>query len=579
MRIFTNKWLLLNFCVILLQPLLKAEAESFTAGGITLPVDLIQYVDSRNVKISIFSATKIVPKEDLESTIIAAYLETEDRFASINVETWQRYVITSIEDRRGLLAAQVADRLIQHHGEESCRELPEWLGGAGALPFAKQLLQSAKAAEYPTSCQLRLLVYVGRKDLGWYRSNATAQGYHLRDQLFEAALEEWGEFLRTGDFGVAQQLGEFLHVIAEDKRGFVEKLKLATDLVRSTRAKGNQLSNSDLLPLLSLRNTDPALSEALNPVVDSLIHLLVERSISRSEPESALATLSHIAPERRTPTTHELASKAVSALPLDSNVLSAKQLKQLINTIAVNDKAFSGLLQSFYEQKARHLASDGKLEQSRLVLSDLVEIRPDPNAANDKLRVEIALTLLGRDDRAGAAVVLESVKTALSLRHRMELILSGLYGPVVLYILLLSIPLLIKIGLSVVRAGRAEAAEETGFEMEEIDVSTLLHNASGRSAEDLRRRAFVSNRAGRQLDPLYEEYLECLKVFGLDVNADVRAIKLAYRSAVKEIHPDLNAKNDNPRASERFIKLTKAYDRIRELQRMFGIQQNTGGGE
>ena len=45
---------------------------------------------------------------------------------------------------------------------------------------------------------------------------------------------------------------------------------------------------------------------------------------------------------------------------------------------------------------------------------------------------------------------------------------------------------------------------------------------------------------------------------GVARGADEAAIKKAYRKLAKELHPDRN--KDNPKATERFSKVTQAYD-------------------
>ena len=45
---------------------------------------------------------------------------------------------------------------------------------------------------------------------------------------------------------------------------------------------------------------------------------------------------------------------------------------------------------------------------------------------------------------------------------------------------------------------------------------------------------------------------------GVTRNASEKDIKSAYRKLAKELHPDRN--KDNPQASERFSKVTNAYD-------------------
>ena len=45
---------------------------------------------------------------------------------------------------------------------------------------------------------------------------------------------------------------------------------------------------------------------------------------------------------------------------------------------------------------------------------------------------------------------------------------------------------------------------------------------------------------------------------GIKKGADAKAIKSAYRTLAKKLHPDKN--KDNPKATDRFSKVTQAYD-------------------
>jgi DnaJ-class molecular chaperone len=54
-------------------------------------------------------------------------------------------------------------------------------------------------------------------------------------------------------------------------------------------------------------------------------------------------------------------------------------------------------------------------------------------------------------------------------------------------------------------------------------------------------------------------------LLGVSKSADEKAIKSAYRKLAKELHPDKN--KDNPKASERFSDVTRAYDLLSDPQR------------
>ena len=63
---------------------------------------------------------------------------------------------------------------------------------------------------------------------------------------------------------------------------------------------------------------------------------------------------------------------------------------------------------------------------------------------------------------------------------------------------------------------------------------------------------------------LSAEYLEVLKFFNLNPQVSIAEIKLAYRQAVKAVHPDLN-QGAPADTTEEFICITQRYERLLEL--------------
>ncbi|NDC38104.1 MAG: J domain-containing protein, partial [Proteobacteria bacterium] len=62
-----------------------------------------------------------------------------------------------------------------------------------------------------------------------------------------------------------------------------------------------------------------------------------------------------------------------------------------------------------------------------------------------------------------------------------------------------------------------------------------------------------------------QEYNRCLEGLGLKSGSSLSEIKKRYRNLVKKVHPDLN-QNLSSEDQERFVALTKLYDRIVELR-------------
>jgi DnaJ-class molecular chaperone len=64
---------------------------------------------------------------------------------------------------------------------------------------------------------------------------------------------------------------------------------------------------------------------------------------------------------------------------------------------------------------------------------------------------------------------------------------------------------------------------------------------------------------------------------GVSKGADEKAIKSAYRKLAKELHPDKNT--DNPNATERFSKVTQAYDLLSDKQKRAAFDRGEIDGD
>jgi DnaJ-class molecular chaperone len=64
---------------------------------------------------------------------------------------------------------------------------------------------------------------------------------------------------------------------------------------------------------------------------------------------------------------------------------------------------------------------------------------------------------------------------------------------------------------------------------------------------------------------------------GVSKAADEKAIKTAYRKLAKELHPDKN--KDNPKATERFSKVTQAYDLLSDAKKRSAFDRGEIDGD
>jgi curved DNA-binding protein CbpA len=62
--------------------------------------------------------------------------------------------------------------------------------------------------------------------------------------------------------------------------------------------------------------------------------------------------------------------------------------------------------------------------------------------------------------------------------------------------------------------------------------------------------------------------LECYEILGLRVDAELNAVKAAYRRLARQCHPDIN--RGDRQAESKFIKITRAYKALAENHRIAG---------
>ena len=231
---------------------------------------------------------------------------------------------------------------------------------------------------------------------------------------------------------------------------------------------------------------------------------------------------------------------------------------------------FDPSLKEIFEKKLvaqfRAALSKHDIAQAERVMGMLVSARPDPNLANDQLRIEYAQFLREVGKLAQSQTQLKRVQTGLPFLLRLGIFTSdylgiSLFNFIALLIsgVLLSSLLVIRFSALIKEGGRkiSQAAPnlKTGFSRTRVESDSDNFTTPG-----FRRMQKTS--------PERAEYLRCLEVLGLTGEASFKQIRYAYREAVKTHHPD---RQEEGRTTDRFVDLNQTYERIIELRKALGL--------
>ena len=543
---------------------------------IQIPVDTSVAVDDHHTQFKVGGVSKIVKNDDLIKEVLEAYLGNAAGGNILKIELLKSVLKNAQKNNlpgiasRALLLLLTTAGLSQEESQVIIEETFEYSSVGSAATTFKIITSHPNFTRLAIKNQIVISFFTGLSDLAWYRthllSNVILHGDLIRgyaEKRFAAALSVENTQLASA---IADVLNETFPAHSDQYR----KYRLAVQQIENLKTKGDSYTISDLFPILSLKNSDQEIRKILSPFVIEKIHKLAENSLQAGNAENALLVLTNIEPDERTPNTHNIIKAALRSLHRASRVISNSRLNALLRASAQTDLSLHDELINFLSQKTLVLIQANRPSESLEAFADLLKLSPDPKLFNDRLRVQMALGFLGFEDRKHARLMLDSMQSPVLWLERLDLFIAGLYGNVLFYVVLMVVPVVIRYGYEIVFPSKGEGVtvpepqQQYSGETAEEHISRNI----SRSYEEGTSRAFVTHKNSQQLNPHYEEYLECLSLFGLDETADLKSIKIAYRNVVKEIHPDLNA-NATEEMRSKFVELTQAYDRLCELQKMF----------
>ncbi len=286
--------------------------------------------------------------------------------------------------------------------------------------------------------------------------------------------------------------------------------------------------------------------------------VFIARAIAQGAWRIAIEQISQIRFESRSSITHTQLVTALRGLSTrDWEIMLNPQIRPVLVRYVSKDEEFLSqwsathrrlifdLLEAESVDAAQRLAR--ALQQEDMTVAHSVV----PQVAN-----AVVEGYLRRKDLQQAELALQELRAKPTLALRVRLIaarwgLSVVRVAVVLAIILAFIVL--KLKLAQIIKGRGQTYRTT--------------------PDSTNHRAYITgageSAANQNTTSFSEEYIEALRLFGLEPGATLTQIKNSYRSAVKNYHPDRSGggANDDP---TQFIRLTEEYEKLLRMHKNHG---------
>lgn len=541
---------------------LSVNADELTIFGLKFPVDRIVEVDENSTSVTIQGQTLLLAKTKLRAYVANRILESEllsKTFESEQLRTFFKNALESTElDYSADLAMQsffvLAERDLTEGKDTALQSLIQQSRASAQFnAVARKILANERSLALPGPYLLELIYSVGLEDPDWLLSHSQATLSKLSIDLESFINERLKQALLAGDFKHSLKIVAIASRVfgAEDSR--YQRVRFLHDEVSRLSSFFEVGDLASVYPSLDAARKDPVLKDLVSPLLLKAIHREASKMLSQDRPDAALLALKDVELSRRTSTTHKLVEDAIERLkPGLNSVLTDLQVELMLRSLALKDPYISKAYLIALQDQLRFLADSDRVESAYKLLERILEIRPDPAQENDLARLHLSLAALDSGDRGLARSILNGKTGRLGLFNGLRLIFAGYYFSVWFIYILFAIALASAAILLFKSLPRLKFKSETigtGIRRNAMDVMSSEESVGPR---------FTSPRVR---DYQLEEYEENMALFGLHPGSSEKEIKAAYRNAVKEFHPDANP-DANTLASEKFIELTNAYNKI-----------------
>lgn len=558
-------------CFIVAAALVEpARAETVKISGLSFAVDSLSDVDASTVKVSVFGETQIVARVNLDDYIAQRYFSNPQAASSFPFAALRGFVLESLNQGMAVRAAEALGALCIGNPEKSS-EIGDFLASLSNSDHSRAFFQAAAGGLEEKRCggaaAAAVVLRAGLSDLEWLKTKGVRLTFDYAGDLRVLAERE---FQKAGGQRNFPEMNRYLQFYgaafgSEDTRYLELKVLYAKVSQAAEALQRGEIETA--YPLMEQSKSDAALSDILGPLFVESLHLQAAKALARNDPQAALSILSHFDLRRRTPTTHQLIQKALQELqPSDHPPTADPATATLLRTVAMADVEVRAQYLMYLDRLLNFFIAHGSFDEINPYFEALIALRPDPSVENDRIRVQQISAYLDKKMLYSARDKLQYIQTGVPLFSKIGFAFRGLYFD----------PMYIVIAIvSPIAAGIVIYLVELLARLRRRVTNVLRKKARAQVQEEEEiQPAFVKSGLARAMSPSMIEYRECLKVFGLSGDVDLKTIKAAYRNAVKAVHPDLHKDLDR-QSSERFLLLTTTYERLLELHEQVQIPKLT----
>lgn len=551
------------------------RAESVLAGGVAFQVDSLSQADAETVKVGLFGETFLVNSERLPLFVVREYFKRPDQAARLGSSGFKKLISNSLEEGQGELAAMALTFVLARPNDPLSAGLKEYVVSLGegnlrvaAAAVFRRVIESPPEILPPGPALAAVLFYAGRENVDWLRARAITLVFRCSAELRHFIEERFAAEAALQDNNRGEKIADFVLKLLGPQEPLFVKLRLICNRIIDLRAASESGRPERIFPLLKSEPDNPLLATVLVPMAMEVLHGQAAQALAAGQNDRALHILGWISPSQRTPRTHELTLDALKNFsPQEVSYLGDRQTAAFLKVLADNDSALKDAYLAALERQISSLLAQGKVETSERYLALLLEVRPDPDSANDAIRIQQVYEYLETSRRETARIRLAEVKTGIGLGTRLGLVARGYYFNIRHFAGVLAAAALLVflfLRMSHLRCRETLQGPDTSRPETELD--------SEEGCDDDRPEGFSFSRFVHHMSPRRYEYDQCLSELGLRSGASAKDIKTAYRNMVKAVHPDLHGEAGS--GSGKFVNLTTTYNRILELRKELGIVDN-----